>query len=340
MLRWVEGFEADQSTTYLGRKYASYSGGGSFAAGRLFGTCLTQAAAVSTIRTPSLSSQAGWYIGLGFKSNSATATIDYTVRCFIGASEQLRFRMVASAAATINIEVIRGSTTLATMSSAFATNAWQYLEFYVLAHTSTGAWEVRVNESTAGSQSGVNTADSGSNNADVFAFQRDAGGTNPQIDDIYICDDTTAINNTWRGDSNIEAIFPTTDGALEQWTTSTGTNSAALIDDAATAPNDADYVFTGTVGNRDTFVYGNLVQTLGTIYGVVALADARLDVAGTRGFKQTARIGSTNYDGAEHTVANTSVAQFMEIFEQNPATSLDWTNSDVDGAEFGFVLST
>jgi hypothetical protein len=339
MLRWVEGFEVDQSSTYLGRKYASYSGGTASAAGRLFGTALSQSSA-STIRTASLSSQAGWYIGIGFKANAATATIDYTVRLFTGASEQLRFRMVATAAATINIEIIRGSTTLSTISTAFAANAWQYLEFYALIHTSTGAWEVRVNEVSAGSASGVNTANNGTNNADVVSFQRDAGATQVHIDDIYICDDSGSLNNTFRGDSNVEGILPTADGALEQWTTSTGTNSAALIDDTATTPNDADYVFSGTVNQRDTFAYGNLTQTLGTIFGVAILSDARLDVAGTRGFKASTRISSTDYDGAEHTVASTTVAQFMHIWEQNPATVADWTNSDVDGAEFGMVLST
>lgn len=341
-LRWLEGYEVSQSATYLARKYASSSGGAS-AAGRLGGTAKAMSSAGQGDRTASLSSQSKWFMGFGYKANAATATVDSTYRWFTGASEQVRLRIQGTATGTLTVTVIRGSTVLATYSgSAFTTNAWHYVEFYVKVHTTTGEIQVRLDEVDIISlTTGLNTANNGTNDADVMGWAKDAGGTQEHIDDIYICDDTSAINNSFRGDSQIEGILPTTDGAITQWTTSTGTNHAALVDDAANSPNDTDYNSDGTVGNEDLYNYGNLAVTTGTIYGVMVVSDARLDVAGTRGFKANFReSGGTRYQGAEHTVNSTSVSEFTHIWEQNPDTATDWTNSDIDNGQFGVYLST
>lgn len=341
-LKWIEGYEIDQSSTYLARKYAA-SSGNSFVAGRLGGFAQSLGTNGSGQRTASLGAQPDWYYGIGWKANAASATVDFTVRLFTAANEQFRMRLVATAAGTINIELIRGSTTLVTYSGgALTANAWHYIEFYCLVHPSAGEYQVRVDEVDVISlTTGVNTANNGTNDADVISWNRDAGTTTIHIDDIYICDGSTAINNTFRGDSQVEGILPTTDGATTQWTPSTGTNHAALVDDAATTPNDADYNSTGTLNLIDLYNFGDLTLTTGTIYGLQVCSDARLDVAGTRGVTPRFRTGGgTGYAFDEHTVNSTSVSQFTQVIELNPDTGSFFTNSEVDNGQFGVELTT
>lgn len=336
MLRWLEGFEIDRSSTYLSRKYAQINGASNFLTGRLHGYCLSTGASTE-FRPASFGVQNTWVLGFGFNHSSASTSsmTDLYISIKRGASEQLRLQFLQDTSTTFKIQIKRGSTVLDT-SAAFDVARWHYFEFKVTVDPSSGAYELRHNETLDTSDTGVNTANAGVAGADIFDFQ----STYSSLfwDDIYILDSTGANNNDFLGDTVIEGRLPTGDGVTTQWTPSTGLDHYALVDDPADTPADGDYVSSATAAQLDLFTFDNLSFTTGQIFGVMVMLAAELDTPGSRVVKAKARSGGSNYDGGSWTIASTDIATYAHIFETDPDTAALWAVAAVDAAEFGMEV--
>jgi len=229
-----------------------------------------------------------------------------------------------------------GTTALGTGTKVLNNSVGHYIEMKVGFHSSTGTVSVKVDGVTDISLTGQNTAPSGNNYANRF----DIGARSPfngshDFDDVYLCDTSGSVNNDFLGDVRVSAIFPTGAGNYTQWTPSTGSNWQN-VDDAA--PNgDTDYNSDSTVGDRDSFVMGNLPGTVSSVLGVQYTLVARKDDAGTRQIAPFVRISSTDYDGTTVSLS-TSYDTYRELRETSPATSTAWTTSEVDGMEFGYKV--
>lgn len=326
VLRWIEGFEVSGDSSYLEKKYATALSAASATPGRMHGRY-----GRGTLTTPSLGSQNSWVIGVGMYVPTTPVATENYVALFRGGIEQLRVRVNASR----QIEVVRGSTVIETGATVLPANTWFYLEVKATVRTSTnGSYSVRINEVEEVADTGVNTANSGSDGADVFKF---VAGASTRIDDIYILDSTGSVNNDLLGDQTVEGLLPTGDGASTDWTPSTGSTHYVLVDDPATALDTADYVASSTIGHEDYYELANLSFIQGDINGVAVAVTAALDAVGARTMRARFRNSSgTEYGSATaFTVAGTIASEQLTIFDVNPVSTSAWAVADIDGAQWG-----
>lgn len=145
--------------------------------------------------------------------------------------------------------------------------------------------------------------------------------------DDYVIDDAN-----WIGNTKIQAIVPTGAGNSSQWTPSTGSNYACVDERPS---SDADFVSTNTVNNIDTYAFGDMTGLIGSIKSISAMA--RCGYSGIpvpKNIKLVTRIAGTDYVGDDRFVPM-SFANLYQLWENNPATSSEWSESIINGSEFG-----
>lgn len=334
MAEWGEGAEVHHTLSELTKKYAQVSGSPGATGvgqGRTGGRAMSFNGA--WLGTPSLGVADDWILHFGLKVSSSPENFQFNI--LNGATEQLRIEGVAGS--PYELRIVRGSTVLATTSLSIPTGVWNYYELKVNIHPSTGSYELRQNETVVIAQAtGQNTAESGSNGADVFQFGHfGSSGSSLDMDDIMIVPTTTYL-----GDSAGYAINPDGDGNSSQWTPQTGPNNYTNIDDPNGAPNDADYVQSGTNGQKDLYTYTDLPATgLGTIHFLMVAQRVALDISGTRTVKTKFReSGGSEGDGGTFSVNSTMTAERMDAMNQNPVGPKAWTKADIDAGEFGIEV--
>jgi hypothetical protein len=158
------------------------------------------------------------------------------------------------------------------------------------------------------------------------------------FDDLYVCDGTgSAPANDFLGDCRVEAIFPSGNGNSSVLVGSDGnsTDNYLLVDEAA--PNTTDYVESSTVTDKDTYAYGNLAATTGTVFGVQPVPFAAKTDAGTRSIVSVARVSATEVDSAAKTLS-TTYTYYPDVREAKPGGGA-WAIGDVNGAEFGVKIN-
>jgi hypothetical protein len=96
------------------------------------------------------------------------------------------------------------------------------LEFYFKVNSSTGAYEVRLNDASVCSASSQNTGSS--NIASVVMGHTQSRMTSDYlyVDDIALNDTTGDVNNSWCGDGTIVGLKPKAEGSSSEWTSSQG----------------------------------------------------------------------------------------------------------------------
>jgi hypothetical protein len=237
------------------------------------------------------------------------------------------------------LRALRGnSTTLGTSTKAIASGQTNYIEYKITASDASGVVEVRVNGTNSGwlNLSSVDTNNGGSSLISNFYMGSDNSNSSWawDIDDLYICDSTGGTNNTFLGDIRVQAIYPTGAGNYTQWTPSTGANYAAVDDNPAN--DETDYNSSSTASQIDSFVFGDVTPTSGTVYAVCVNLMARKDDAGTRTLRALARLSGTDATGSSVNIG-TSYVVYQSILETKPGGG-SWSISDVNNSEFGYEL--
>lgn len=263
-----------------------------------------------------------------------------------GVISQVQFRTNTG---TSTISAFRGGalsgssntgTLLGTTSAALTLGSFQYLEFKVLIHGSTGTVEVRKNGVAILTLTGVNTANSGTAWDTIGLHASTAGSVATRtwrIDDLYISDGSGASNTDFLGDIRVEALLPSTgNGTNTGLTPSTGSDHGALVDEST--PNTTDYNGSATVGVKDTYNYPALASASGTVRGVqYCLYGANSD-AGARTICPVVRHSGADYDETT-TSFGTSYGYARVVSEANPGAGPGaWTIADINAAEFGMKI--
>lgn len=336
-LKWFDGAELWSAGGYWNAAYLA----GSMASTTTFrvspGT-RSMSYNAGFLQTPSLGAlQNTWFVGFGLRISAQTSAM-FEWRVYSASTVQCFLRAIISGAG-FKLELVRGSTIIATTSAVYSLNAWNYFELKVVVRTGTnGSYELRANTVSQFSGSGVNLANGGADGADAHSFGHNSGGNDNFLDDIYICDDTGSANNNFLGDKVCVHVLPSADGASSTWSTSTGSNHAALVDDPNTAPNDSDYIHSDTNGNKDLFEFSDLPATgIGTINGIMLSLRASMEATGSRVLRPKFRNsgGTEAACGADQTINSTIVTEHPVFVEQNPVSAAAWTKSDIDGGQFG-----
>lgn len=226
-----------------------------------------------------------------------------------------------------------GSTVIASYNSVFYTNTWYYLEIMATIASSGGLCQVRLNGLTVINFTG--TTKNGGTGTTIDAFELgswSAGGGQCYFDDLYICDNTGATNNTFLGDVRIQTLLPTAAGSSTQLAPTGSANNYANANDVPDST--ATYNSSSTVGNRDTYAMGDLLASTGTILGVQESLHAFKTDAGSASMKAALLSGATlAYDTPQN--LGDTVAWSGAVREVDPNTSTAWTTVGVNAVELG-----
>lgn len=241
-----------------------------------------------------------------------------------------------------NLAIYRGATLVATDTLTIVANQWYYVELKVTLHDSTGAYELRINGNTRLQASNVDTKNAGTKAViDSLYFSRGTfqNGQEVNFDDIYLCNGAGSLNTTFLGDIAIETLYPDGNGNSSQFTGSDANqvDNYQLVDEAT--PSTTDYVAGASVGNKDTYTFGNTVRTTGTVKGVMVSSYANKSDAAARSIKNVARSSATESLSSSNTLSTTWTPH-SSVFETDPNGGGSWTISSVNGAEFGVEVDS
>lgn len=275
-------------------------------------------------------------VGAAFNIDENTVQRD-----FLGLADsgtiQLGLRLDGSG----RIEVRRNATLIQTGTTILALDTWYYIEFKATIDNSSGSYEVRINGVSELSNIAQDTQATGNAYINRVYFQSTAAGggaTTGRVyaDDVYILD-TTGSPNDFLGDVRVQTILPSGNGNSSQLVGSDGnsTDNYLLVDEAA-PDGDTTSVQSLTSGHKDTYAYGNLTPTTGTVYAVQLLPYAKKTDAGLRQIKSVARVATDEADGATETLT-TDYLYYPEIMATQPNGGA-WTITDVNSAEFGVEI--
>lgn len=283
-----------------------------------------------------ITATSGIVVGFGLSISSGTAQPICSLQS--GTTAQVELRVSATRALTVT----RNGTLLATSTTILSTGVWYYVELKISISDTAGVVAMQINGASetltfvTGNATNQDTRNGTPTTVDTVKFQG-AGAQIITIDDLYVIDTTTgsAPANDFLGDCRVEAMLPSTAGNYAQWTPLSSTNVSNV--DESSPDGDTSYNSSSTANQIDSFNYTNITPSSATIYGIQYALSARKDDAGTRTIAPLSRQSSTDYASATTHNLSTSYAYYVQVKEQNPATSAAWTVSDVNSnSEFGY----
>jgi hypothetical protein len=225
-----------------------------------------------------------------------------------------------------------GGVLLATGTAIMSNGVERYITCKVVISDTVGEFVVTVNGVTDINISAQDTKITANAYANRGMLANDAaynGDTILDWDDFWWND-----YEDW-GDVRVEGRLPNGNGATSAFVGSDGNSvDNYLLVDEATPNSDTDYVGSATPGDIDTYAMQNATPTSGTVKAVGIHLFARKDDAGVRTIAPVVREGGVNYLGANQNIG-TSYVYVSEYYRKNPATTNDWTLSEINADEFG-----
>lgn len=360
-LRFMEGFEVRQSTDYFERLYASYTGTTSptVVSGRLHGSALGQTNMNWKTRALVAAVENVWIIQFACRKPTRASISSGTPGfALYDSASGIQFEARFVDAGTpddgmFKVQLLRGATVLATSpvyDSGLTQRAWHLFQLKVTVHPSTGTYELKhwdvdgnVTTSIAGA-SGANTANQGTAGADQVAFSSGTGGTTIfYLDDIIVMDGSGAANNDFFDPAVVMGELPSAEGDNIDWQPSSGSNNAALVDDAANSPNETGEVTSPDVGDIDLYTFTSSQLALAptatppVVLGVQVNIEASMKNSGTSTLNIEVKNGvdqatdTTNLD-----FSGSARDSQIAIMEQNPTgVPADWTVADLLSIQLG-----
>lgn len=226
------------------------------------------------------------------------------------------------------VKIYRDTTLLGASENSICTqDEWFYFEAKVYIHDTEGYVTIYKSGELFYELTGIDTRNGA--NAYINEIEFRTYSTTCYIDDLYI-DDADVL-----GDIKVETLYPSGAGATTQWDASAGDNYACV--DETPLNSDTDYVSTATASEIDTYAFGDLATTAGTVYGVQVNMIARKDDAGSRSIAPVVRPASTDRVGTTQSISD-SYVDYIQMYAVNPEDSAAWEIADVNGAEFGVKL--
>lgn len=151
--------------------------------------------------------------------------------------------------------------------------------------------------------------------------------------DFYVLNGQGSSNVDYLGDSHVATLYPDADGANTGMTPSSGSDHYAMVDGVPYSPG--NYV-SGVSPNKDTFDVSTVppLQGVPAVAGVQVTAVAKSSDGGAISARAVTRVAGTDYTGTTKALTGT-FEPYCESFDVNPGTSVAWTESDVNAAEFG-----
>lgn len=226
------------------------------------------------------------------------------------------------------------ATVLGTATLALQTNVWYYIEVKYKVDDTTGVVVVKLNGSTTLiNLSNQDTQNGGTAVADAIHFFGDTG-SNWDFGDIYILATDASPNNNFLGDTRVQMLLPTANGATNDFTPSAGSNFQNVDD--ASPDDDATYNEASNQGDMDLYQFGNLSGSP-TVFAVQACLMVRKDDAGSQVVREKCRTNASNFTGT-NVALSTGYTVIREVRNINPDSSGAWTATEVNDTEWGIEI--
>lgn len=231
------------------------------------------------------------------------------------------------------LEVRRDGVVLGRTIPIIGAGAYQHLEIYARASETDGAIEIRVDEVTRLSLSGIATVTSEVVSFSQVAVKDGIMFNRPTIDfaDCYFND--TVVDgsgcHTFIGDCKSGCRFVDADTAQADFALSAGSDGFALLDDAP--PNDATYISTSATTAESDFGIADGPANLTEILTVRPFVRAQKDDAGTALIAPNMISDSVKGTVTEQPVT-TAFAYYDSNVPLNPDTDAPWSPSEFNAA--------
>lgn len=236
---------------------------------------------------------------------------------------------VCLTATTRFLRIKRNGTTVVTGTHAIPLNTWTQVNVHLkIGDAAAGACHTSVDGVADISDTAGDYKNGGTGAIDTYNF-RGASGQGMRIDDLH-----TWSGNDDKGNSRVLGRLPASDGNYTAWSLSTGTDHYANVDDAA-PDGDSTYNYSGTTGQRDSYVMQpSSLPGSATILAVGVTAVARKLDIGSRLLNLFLRVSGTDYHDAVDQNPPYSYNGLQAFWATNPAGGA-WTVSAADAAEAG-----
>lgn len=237
--------------------------------------------------------------------------------------------------------VAAGTYTATTLPLSVGT--WAYIEGQVVISATAGSVTLRVNGNVVVSESNINTATNGVTTADCLIAAATGFGQpswNPVglIDDLYLFDGTGSANTTFPASiPTVQALWPTGDGSLAQWTPSPYTDNFANVDDDV-PDGDSTTNQSSTAGDVDAFTHTPLRPATGTVFAVQHVITARTASSTSHSLAAVEVSGGTTYPDTGQSLPTSYQMQTFP-HDTDPATGAAFTIAGVNALEFGYELT-
>ena len=228
---------------------------------------------------------------------------------------------------------ILGSSTAGVLSF----NNYNFLEFDITIHDSTGSVLVRVNTNTVLNLTNVDTRQgaTGVINGVMLNGVTFMQNIEMWVDDLIVYDTTgSAPNAQWLGDKRLVMRRVNGAGNSAQFTPSAGSNYQN-VDDASAPDGDTTYNESSTVNHVDLFAMESSSPAGALIYGVQPIIVARKTDAGSTSLAYDISHSSTNAFGSDHALGDTFFT-YWDFLKQNPVGPTNWNETDFNNIEAGY----
>lgn len=274
-------------------------------------------------------------VGFGiFLTALPTNNNSYYPITFRDAANSVQVSLIINSTGTVSVYRGTGTgTLLGTSSIALTASAWHHLEIKVVFSQTVGTVTVNINSISALALTGLDTVNTALVECSQIAATI-AGAGNAHvyyIDDLYCTDGSGSSNTGLLGDCKVYTLYPNADGALEEWTLSTGTDSFALIDEAI-PDGDTTYIEAAAVNDDTEVGFENLPADVVNVYGVQVVSSMKKTDAGACSVQQSINSDGTVGTGTTHSIT-TAYTYWQSMFEVDPDTSAQWTKAGVDAAQ-------
>jgi len=271
--------------------------------------------------TPNVSA---WIVSFAFKPTGYNLRV---AALTLGGTVKLALHFTGSG----HLSLIRGTTTIATGTERLRQGVWVHVEWATLLDSIIGTSEVRLNGGQVDIGFGRGDTSNGAGEvAREAALGHNASGAH-EYDDVMVRAGASFTGSDFLGDLQVKAYYPTADGNWTLWVPLGGGSHFSEVDESQN-DDDTTHVQTGTVGNSDSFAFENL-DAGSAILAVQAAVRSR-DLTGSSTVIEFMRIGGVDFLGTA-TAGATTYLGGVEVWENSPATGIDWTEAEFNGAEVG-----
>ena len=271
-------------------------------------------------------------LGVGVAVNSAlmiTSTSSASNHVGFGtATDNFAIRICLNANGVISVYQGNAGTLLANSlpNSYSAGDTYFWLETKVITGTGNASVEVRVNgvevlnipNLTINPITTTRLGHNGPNNNVVVRF-----------DDWIVWDNTSSVNNDWIGDTFVIVSPPISDGPLNDWVPSVGSNRWETVDDFI--PNDADFIRADAVGNIQEFSNAALNLPIGAVTAIGVQTRAFKTDSGASSIRIGLNSNGITSMEPERALATGPVV-IDHIANLNPNGNVPWTQNTASNA--------